>query len=218
MSAGIVVIGPPDALDGLRDRLESGTDVQSFTDAEALEALDHVIRHKPRIIALDRKFSGTSRGIAFVNRVKDDPSLADCDVRVIERGASERQTPRSQACRRPTASAHDLRALLDVTGTRRSPRIDIRDGVELTADGNPATLVNLSMTGAQIVSKTVLKPNQRVRLVFGDGPNSIRCNGSIAWAAFEMPKSASPQYRAGVNFIVADGEALATFAEKHKRD
>jgi CheY-like chemotaxis protein len=211
-----VVIGPPDALDGLRDRLESGTDVQSFTDAEALEALEHVIRHKPRIIALDREFSGTSRGIAFVNRVKDDPSLADCDVRVIERGPSERQTPLAGLS--ATAPAHDLRALLDLTGTRRSPRIDIRDGVELTADGNPATLVNLSMTGAQIVSKTVLKPNQRVRLVFGDGPNSIRCNGSIAWAAFEMPKSAPPQYRAGVNFIVADGDALATFAEKHKKE
>jgi hypothetical protein len=213
-----VVIGPPDALDGLRDRLESGTDVQSFTNAEALEALDHVIRHKPRIIAVDRAFSGTSRGIAFVNRVKGDPSLAGCDVRVIELGAFERRTPLTGLSAADSASAHDLRALLDVTRTRRSPRIDIKDGVELTADGNPATLVNLSMTGAQIVSKSVLKPNQRVRLVFGDGPNSIRCKGSIAWAAFEKPKNASPQYRAGVNFIVADAEALTTFAENHKRD
>jgi hypothetical protein len=212
-----VVIGPPDALDGLRDRLESGSEVQSFTDAEALEALDHVIRHKPRIIALDREFSGTSRGIAFVNRVKDDPSLVGCDVRVIERSGSARL---AFLYSMPTvaATAHDVKALLDETGTRRAPRIDIKDGIELTADGNPATLVNLSTTGAQIVSRTVLKPNQRVRLIFGDGPTAIRCNGSIAWAAFEMPKSASPQYRAGVNFIVADAEALATFAEKHKKD
>jgi hypothetical protein len=210
-----VVIGPPDALDGLRDRLESGTDVQSFTDAEALEALDHVMRHKPRIIALDREFSGTSRGIAFVNRIKDDPSLVACDLRVIERGGSDRLAPLTAPAMVPT---HDVKTLLDETGTRRSPRIDIKDGVELTADGNPAILVNLSMTGAQIVSRTVLKPNQRVRLVFGDGPTAIRCNGSIAWAAFEMPKSASPQYRAGVNFIVADADALATFAERHKKD
>ena len=212
-----MVIGPPDALDGLRDRLEVNIDVQSFTDSEALEALDHVIRHKPRIIALDREFSGTSRGIAFVNRVKDDPSLLGCDVRVIERGGSERLAPLFPM---PVVApaAHDVKALLDETGTRRAPRIDIKEGVELAADGNPATLVNLSMTGAQIVSKTVLKPNQRVRLVFGDGPTAIRCNGSIAWAAFEMPKSAAPQYRAGVNFIVADAEALATFAERHKKE
>jgi hypothetical protein len=216
VSAGIVVIGPPDALDGLRDRLESGTEVQSFSDGEALEALDHVIRHKPRIIALDREFSGTSRGIAFVNRIKDDPSLVGCDVRVIERGRSERLALVQAAPLLPASL--DVKALLDDTGTRRAPRIDIKDGVELTADGNPATLVNLSMTGAQIVSKTVLKPNQRIRLVFGDGLTAIRCNGSIAWAAFEMPAGSSPQYRAGVNFIVADAEALATFAEKHKKE
>jgi hypothetical protein len=210
-----VVIGPSGAIDGLRDRLESGIDVQSFTDAEALEALDHVIRHKPRIVALDREFSGTSRGIAFVNRIKDDPTLVSCDVRVIEREGTERLSLAYTTTVGPAAL--DVRALLDDTGTRRAPRIDIRDGVELTADGSPATLVNLSMTGAQIVSKAVLKPNQRVRLVFGDRLTAIRCNGSIAWAAFEMPPGSSPQYRAGVNFIVADAEALATFAEKHKK-
>ena len=210
-----MVIGPSDALDGLRDRLESGTDVQSFSDGEALEALDHVIRHRPRIIALDREFSGTSRGIALVNRIKHDPSLVDCDVRVIERGDSERLSVIDAAV---APAVVDVKALLDHTGTRRAPRIDIKDGVDLTADGNPATLVNLSMTGAQIVSKTALKPNQRIRLVFGDGITAIRCNGSIAWAAFEMPPGSSPRYRAGVNFIVADAEALATFAEKHKRD
>ena len=210
-----MAIGPPDALEGLRDRLESGVDFQSFTDAEALEALDHVIRHKPRIIALDRDFAGTSRGIAFVNRIKDDPSLVSCDVRVIARDGHITATAASTFAATPIA--HDARAPLDESGTRRAPRFDIKEGIDMLADGNPATLVNLSMTGAQIVSKTVLKPNQRVRLVIGDGASAIRCNGSIAWAAFEMPKGSSPQYRAGVDFIVADAEALAAFAEKHKR-
>jgi hypothetical protein len=211
VSAGIVVIGPPDSLDGLRDRLESGVDVQSFTDVEALEALDHVIRHKPRIIALDRDFAGTSRGIALVNRIKDDPSLHACDVRVIARDGYV------AAQNTGTAAAPDRKTTLDQRGTRREPRIPMKDGVELTADGNPAKLINLSLSGAQIVSLTVLKPNQRVRLIFGDGLSAIRCNGSIAWAAFEMPKGAPPQYRAGVSFIASDSEALATFAQKNKR-
>ncbi len=211
-----MVIGPPDALDSLRDRLESGSDVYSFTDSEALEALDHVIRHKPRIIALDRGFAATSRGIALVNRIKDDRSLVSCDVRVIARDGSERIEPAAAPVIAPIV--HEVTPVLDEVGTRRTPRTEIRDGVELLADGNPATLVNLSMTGAMIVSKTVLKPNQRVRLVFGDGASAIRCNGSITWAAFEMPKGSSPQYRAGVDFIVVDSEALAAFAEKHRRD
>jgi len=210
-----VVIGPPDAIDGLRNRFESGIDVQSFSDSEALEALDHVIRHKPRIIALDRGFASTSRGIALINRIKDDRSLVGCDVRVIARDGNEIVEPPPSIIE---PAEHESAAMLDEGGTRRTPRIEIKDGVELLADGNPATLINLSVTGAMIVSKTVLKPNQRVRLVFGDGIAAIRCNGSITWAAFEMPKGASPQYRAGVDFIVADSEALAAFAEKHRRD
>ena len=211
-----MVIGPPDALDGLRDRLESGSDVQSFTDSEALEALDHVIHHKPRIIALDRGFASTSRGIALINRIKDDPSLVGCDVRVIARDGREIIEPPAVQTFAP--AGRDVLAVLDESGTRRTPRTEMKDGVELLADGNPATLVNLSITGAMIVSKSVLKPNQRVRLVFGDGVAAIRCNGSITWAAFEMPKGSSPQYRAGIDFVVVDSEALAAFAEKHRRD
>jgi hypothetical protein len=211
-----VVIGPLEAIDGLRNRLESGTDVQSFSDSEALEALDHVIRHKPRIIAVDRGFASTSRGVALINRIKDDPSLFGCDVRVIARDGSERIEAVAPPIAAPIVPA--VPVVLDQEGTRRTPRTDLKDGVEVMADGNPATLVNLSTTGAMIVSKSVLKPNQRVRLVFGEGALAIRCNGSITWAAFEMPKGSSPQYRAGVDFIVADTEALAAFAEKHRRD
>ena len=36
-------------------------------------------------------------------------------------------------------------------------------------DGNPAMLVDLSTVGAQVVSATLLKPNQRVRLSFTEG-------------------------------------------------
>ena len=35
-------------------------------------------------------------------------------------------------------------------------------------DGNPATLVDLSTGGAQVLSATVLKPNQRVRVTLAD--------------------------------------------------
>ena len=71
----------------------------------------------------------------------------------------------------------------------------------------------------QVVSPTVLKPNQRVRVVLGDARNQIKCSGLIAWAAFEMPKGAPTRYRAGVDFgMNADATALTTFAKKHKKD
>jgi hypothetical protein len=37
----------------------------------------------------------------------------------------------------------------------------VAKGIEVTIDGNPAALINLSVVGAQVVSPTILKPNQR---------------------------------------------------------
>lgn len=216
MSASIVLIGPSDALPGLRDRLDAGARVQTFTDAEALEALDHIIRHKPTVVALDREFSDGSRGTALINRIKDDPSLAVCEVRVI---AHDTELSRVAVKRgHGAAVAVDEPApALDQRGTRRAPRVKVRDGVGVTVDGNTALLVDVSAVGVQVVSPTVLKPNQRVRVIMGNGKAPVRCNGSVAWAAFEMPKGLPPRYRAGIDFTVADAGAVSAFADAHKR-
>jgi hypothetical protein len=48
------------------------------------------------------------------------------------------------------------------------------DGVEVAIDGNVATLIDLSIIGAQVVSQTILKPNQRVRMSIGDTSRPVR--------------------------------------------
>ena len=213
------MIGPPEALPGLKDRLDSGAQLQTFTDAEALEALDHIIRHKPRIVVLDLEFSSGSRGTALINRIKDDPSLSGCEVRVLahdsemNRVAVKRTHPGG-----PAVAVDEPAPALDQRGTRRAPRVRMKDGVEVTVDGNVAALVDLSTVGAQVVSGSVLKPNQRVRVIMGDGKAAVRCNGAVAWASFEMPKGMSPRYRAGVDFLVADADAVGVFAEKNKKE
>lgn len=217
MSSSIVIIGPADTLPALRERLDSGAELHAFTDAEALEALDHIFRHRPRIIALEHDFSSTSRGVALINRVKDDPGLSGCEVRVI---AHDSALNRVAARRGPAASAvavAEPSLHLDHRGTRRAPRIRVGDTVEVLVDGNPTTLVDLSVVGAQVVSALVLKPNQRVRMALSDARGVIRCNGAIAWASFEMPKGLPPRYRAGIEFKNADAEALSGYAERHRR-
>lgn len=222
MSSRIVLIAPSDALPGLQERLDPNAEVQTFSDSEALEALDHIIRHKPAVIALQDDFSATSRGTALINRIKDDPTLAACEVRVLARDTTKSRV----AVKRGAATAAAAVAVdeqpkpaLDVKGTRRAPRIRIKDGVEVAVDGNPAALVDLSTVGAQVVSQTVLKPNQRVRVLMGEGKNAIRCNGAVAWAAFEMPKGMPTRYRAGIDFgAAADVDGVSGFAKKHKKD
>ena len=213
MSATIVVIGPERTLPTLRARFETGGRVHSFTDAEAIEALEHIFRHRPRIVAIEREFSGTSRGAALIGRVKDDPSLAECEVRVVAHDAS----PRSSGVRRPPLPDAELPPKALQQGVRRAVRVRIAEGVEVLVDGDPAQLIDLSVLGAQVVATFALKPNQRVRVSFADARGVVRCLGSVAWASFEMPKNLPPRYRAGIEFTGDNAESISLFCEKHRR-
>jgi hypothetical protein len=215
VSATIVVIGPEHTLQTLSARFESGGRVHSFTDAEAIEALEHIFRHRPRIVAVEREFSGTSRGVALIGRVKDDPALAECEVRVVAHEAG----PRPSGVRRPAAAQDQpMPAAALQHGVRRAPRVRIAEGTEVLVDGDPAQLLDLSILGAQVLASFALKPNQRVRVSFADGRGVVRCVGSVAWASFEMPKNLAPRYRAGIEFSGANAEALSLFCEKHRRN
>ena len=97
-------------------------------------------------------------------------------------------------------------------GTRRAERFVIKGNVEVQIDGNPATLVNISVVGAQITSPAALRPNQRVRMSLLESARPIRFNGVVAWATFEMPKE-GPRYRAGINFYDAAPDAVTRFIE-----
>jgi hypothetical protein len=82
-------------------------------------------------------------------------------------------------------------------------------------DGNPAALINLSIVGAQVVSPTILRPNQRVRMILPDTERPLRFSAGVAWAAFEMPKSGT-QYRAGIEFFDAEAEPIDKYIEANK--
>lgn len=233
VSSSIVLIGPAHALPALGERLDSGAELHTFTDAEALEALDHVIRIKPRIVAIEKEFSATSRGRALINRITDDPSLTECEIRVIgadsgsgkaaarypaaATGAVTGATPGASAPQPATAVVTPPAGPLDQRGTRRAPRVAVRDGVEVLVDGNLVTLVDISADGVQVLSAKLLRPNQRVRLALPEGTTAIRCDGSIAWASFEMPKGESPRYRAGIELNGIDPVALARYTSRHRR-
>ena len=204
---------------GLQERLDPGAQVDTFTDTEALEALDHIIRTKPLIVAMQDGFADSSRGEALINRIKDDKALGDVEVRVMANDATQNRVAVNRGGQRASAAVavDEPKSPLDQRGTRRAPRIRIKDGVEITVDGNVAELVDLSAIGAQVVSPTVLKPNQRVRITMGDG--KVKCAGAIAWAAFEMPRGLPTRYRAGIKWgVTAESPNVEKFAKKNKKD
>jgi hypothetical protein len=222
VSSRIVLIGPADSLPALQERLDPAADIQTFTDSEALEALDHIMRSKPALVAMQDEFADTSRGQALINRIKDDPALSGCEVRVVAKNAAQNRVAVKRGSQTGVAVAaveEKPKPALDQKGTRRAPRIRIKEGVEVAIDGNPAALIDLSTVGAQVVSATVLKPNQRVRVVLGDSKSPVKCAGAVAWAAFEMPKGMPTRYRAGIDWgVTAEAANVDSFANKHKKE
>ena len=189
------------------------TDAEHFTDSDVLKALDAITQRRPQVVALEQSVAASARGAAFINRLKADPALAACEIRILE--AESGATSGTAPARGPSeavAIAAPPAATLDRTGTRRAERHVVSRNVEVLIDGNPATLVNISIVGAQVVSLSSLRPNQRVRMSLVDATRPMRFNGVIAWANFEMPKE-GPRYRAGVNFYDASPDMVARFIE-----
>lgn len=239
MPADAICIAASNLMPSLRERLSHEGEVQTFADTEPIQALQAILDQRPRLIVLERLFAATPRGAALINRIKTDPQLSHAEVRVMSHtGDYMRQVVRPaaaattvaapaggggsgeaarMAATAPSAVEEPARPL-DWHGTRRAPRFRVRSGVEIQLDGNPASVIDVSIVGAQVLSPTILRPNQRVRVTLPADDATMRFRGAIAWAKFELPRppAAAPHYRAGVEFLDADAAAMDEFCSKNK--
>ena len=217
----------------LQERLAGEGELLTFADTEPIQALQAILEQRPPLIVLERLFAATPRGAALINRIKTDPHLGNAEVRVMSHtGDYSRQVAKptrvessieppsvseSTATSVVVAPAEAATRPLDWHGTRRATRHRVRSGVEIQVDGNPASVVDLSVVGVQVLSSTVLRPNQKVRISIPNDDFVMRFRGAIAWAKFELPKpNDPPRYRAGVDFADADAAALDEFCLKIK--
>jgi PilZ domain-containing protein len=259
-----VVIATPDVLPTLKERTAAvNGEVLTFSDSEAVRALDAIMTRRPQVLRLERMFASTPRGVALINRIKADPGLSHMEIEVVAHDSDETRvlrqgtgSPRAAVAPEKTAAGPSpsapprlaappvlapptrkpapLLAPRDASlappepdaapsavapsvqrGTREAARVRMESGLEIAVDGNTATLVDLSSVGAQVISGAALKPNQRVRLALTDDAATVRLSGSVVWASFEISKN-GPKYRAGVQFVKPDVQAIEAFCERHK--
>jgi hypothetical protein len=231
--SAIVLIGPTEALPALRAQLaDVTTSLQMFTDHEVREAVEYIATTRPAIVAVEEVFAVSPRGEALVGRIMDDPGLSSCEIRILALGATigdknRRKSgtgiaPAVAVAPEPAAGGGTQapRKVFDRRGTRRAERFRMLQGVSVTVDGNPAELVDLSTAGAQVLSRIILRPNQRVRIQLPEGHAEarrvLRCAGSVVWASFEMPPGQPPRYRAGLKLSGVEIDALQNFADRHR--
>jgi len=240
MSAPAVIIAAVNLTPSLRERLSDEGELLTFADTEPIQALQTILEQHPRLIVLERLFAATPRGAALINRIKTDPQVSQAEIRVmshtgdytrvVSRGSGAPAavaappayavpadtSTRTYETDSPVATA-DAPRQLDWHGTRRAARYRIRQGVEIQLDGNPASLVDLSVMGAQVISATILRPNQRVRVSVPTDDFVMRFRGAVAWAKFELPRPTEPpRYRAGIEFNDADSAAMEDYCSRHK--
>ena len=225
-----VVIAATNLMPALQERLSGEGDLLTFADTEPIQALQAILEQRPSLIVLERLFAATPRGAALINRIKTDPQLGNAEVRVMSHtGDYTRQVAKPSKSEAVSdaggdgsrggavAAVESAARPLDWHGTRRAPRYRVRPGVEIQVDGNPASVVDLSSVGVQVLSTTILRPNQKVRVSIPNDEFVMRFRGAIAWAKFELPKpNDPPRYRAGVDFADADAVALDDFCTKIK--
>jgi hypothetical protein len=188
----IVLIASPENLSALQQG--DLCNALAFSADDTLAALEAIKSKRPGVIAVEDLYAASSRGRALLARVEADPTLQDCHVRTVTHLA-------------------DGAIPVPMTGTRRAPRFKVIDGVKVRIDGSPAALVNISVIGAQVISGTVLKPNQRGKFAFFDSADKTKAMPcSVAWAALEIVEG-TLRYRAGVEFSNPDTTLVQQFID-----
>jgi hypothetical protein len=215
MGPSVVVIARNEHEVALRKRLGVEPSVALFSDAESLKALDAVVSHPPKILALDRNFAFTARGASLVARLKAEPRFGGIDLRVLAEDETSAPAILEQRGMGLETAVLKTSHPLDYCGTRRAPRFTVYDDdASVVVNGQKGKLVNISSTGAQVIVSARLRPEEPLRLSLVDAGAEVKVRAVVAWSSVE-PMDGQLAYRAGVEFVNPDAMALDAFCARH---
>lgn len=119
--------------------------------------------------------------------------------------------------RRPIAES--ATEAMELTSEKRSAvRVGPIDRARAIVNGLSVQLIDLSVTGAQVVSPALLMPGSLARIELARGTDAILCRAGIVWGGFEMlAPTRVPAYRAGVDFRDADRRFLEGLCARRAR-
>ena len=200
-----VFIASEDLLAKWSSRAATPRDLLAFADADVQHALDVIQRRRPQVVVIEQMFAATTRGTALVNHIRSNSELAGVDLRMLE---ADRSAALSTTGPINGSMLTSMAKPLQHGPERRVQRIKMPQGAEVLIDGARTALIDLSTFGAQVVSTTILKPNQNVRVVINREGLVLRTRAAIAWSALELARDAA-SYRAGVEFSDAQPRLVA---------
>ncbi|HEY3042784.1 MAG TPA: PilZ domain-containing protein [Vicinamibacterales bacterium] len=207
----IVIISTPEHARALRKRLDDPA-VVVFADTDSLQALDAIQTTRPKIVALNSMFVETARGAGLVAQLKGDARSSGIDLRVLLE--DENKAPILLADQTASSEMALLEASrpLGRAGTRAALRY-VMDRRGILVNGEPSHLIDLSITGAQVLLPTRVRPNEPVRLVLSSEAGETRFPGTVVWSV-AVPTRGSIQYRAGVKLSKPDTKWIEDYCHQ----
>ena len=206
----IVMVADPPRMASFRDELHMAGRVLRFSSSHLASVFDSIRANQPAIVAIDGQFADTAAGQAFIDRV-GQLAIPALEIRLVTRqNGIWTTTPLSDP-----VPARRVNPISTGLNTRRAPRFLVLDPVQASVNTRDASLIDLSMLGAQVLSEPALKPNQKIKIAFPDLNETLQVTASIKWSLFEKPKhAAEAYYRAGVEFTDVS-PALEAYCRRH---
>ena len=217
-------------LPAIRDSMHLPGRALHFTTGNLTAALESIRTYRPKLVVVDALWAQTPPGVAFLERV-ELLAIAEVDIRLIARLEGRWvTTPRRSAAgavTRPVVAAVTAPAIvaaparvvvaaqMEAISTRRAPRFLVRDPLDAVVESGAASLIDISVLGAQVVSRPVLRPNQKIKIALPDTGDMLHVMAHVAWSTFEKPLVAGAQYRAGLEFTGAAQQALEDYRIRH---
>ena len=136
--------------------------------------------------------------------------------RVLGELKAAREAARERAAAPPPVAAPTPKAAAKSGPIRQADRQAFTSALGVQIDGEAALLVDLSLTGAQVLSCAALKPAKTVKMLLPSSESPVLCRGRIVWARLEPTQPGRPiRYRAGMFFTATDQAAVQTFITRH---
>jgi len=208
-----IVIARPEHLTSVKKRLAETDVVSVVSEADVVQFGATLTARPPEVVIMHSAFATTSRGATLIAGLKGSPGKGGTAIRVfIEDDVkvplllSEKELPAVDALLETSRP-------LDRAGTRQASRFAMNRRA-VSVNGEAGQLIDLSVSGAQVMSSARLRPLKMVRLVLPEGTGDIRMQGTVAWA-IAVPSGGAIHYRAGVQFVNPNQEQLAAFCEQH---
>lgn len=208
-----IVIVRPEHLGSIKKRLSEADFVAVFSETEWLSVQDSVLARPPEVLIMQSAFAATSRGATLVSALKNKPREHGTAIRVFIEDEVKAPLILSEAELPAIDALLETSRPLDRAGTRQAARYPMNRR-NMTVNGDPGELIDLSVSGAQVQAAARLRPLKVARVTLLDEGTEIKLQGTCAWA-IAVPAKGSITYRAGVEFVNPDKKKLAAYCAKY---